>query len=295
MLLSLAGDSFSQGPSAAKADYSGLQISFSRAEIVDRDPENTYILIILKIANNSNTSVRYVAGDNRELSLEDDRGNRYYGMYAQQFPKSGLEIFPGEQEKVAYAFQKPDLGCSTLTIRFPKNSLQGIEQQKGISKDDAYVKILISVKDVIVWPKDKQRHESDFKKELNVDGLIFIVNDAFFWRRPDKEAPLGITFDFINALMTTRVDVNGNFSYSLTDNLGGIYKPVRPSGYWDKLKIMPERFPRVYPGESYQETVFFQSPPDNVEYLTFTINAASVGVKKEISVKIPADQIVDKK
>jgi hypothetical protein len=193
-----------------------------------------------------------------------------------------------------------------FTMSFSKNDLQGFEQAKGPSQDDGYIKIPIPVKDILIWPKAKERHESDFKKELNINGLVFIVNEAFVWRRPAgnvtvsssppaSPASFGITFNLINALMTNRVDVDGNFSFSLVDDSGNKYKAMKPSGYPLQLKVTPERFPRIYPGESYRETVFFEPPSDEMKYLLFTINATSVGIKKEISVKIPADEVAKQK
>jgi hypothetical protein len=234
--------------------------------------------------------------------LDDDLGKRYYGLYAQEFPESGIEILPGGQQKIGYAFQKPGLDCSMFTMSFSKYDLKGVEYIKSLYHDGGTIEISIPVRNIIVMPKVSERHETDLKKEININGLIFIVNEAFIWGGPARDgaarssppasgAYLGVTFDFINAQMTNRVDVNGDFSYSLADDLGNKYKSVRPSGYPRRLKNAPERYPRVYPKESYQETVFFEPPSDSIKYLVFTINAKAVGVKKEISVKIPADGI----
>lgn len=302
-LLSFLVSSFAQKSSPAIVEYSGLELSVAQAKIVDWDPANSYILVILRIKNNSNNTVRYAAKHQPELLLEDDLGKRYSGMYAQEAPAAGIEILPGEQQKIGFAFQKPDLGCSMFTMSFSKYDLQGLEHAKSLYQDDGSIKIPIPVSDVLVLPKATDRFESDFKKELNINGLMFIVNEAFIWRRPVSNVTtslslppasgvfLGITFDFINAQFVNRVDVNGNFLYSLVDDLGNKYRSMKPSGYPHKLKIRPERFPSVYPRESYQETVFFEPPSDAVKYLLFTINATSVGMKKEISVKIQADEI----
>jgi hypothetical protein len=302
-LLFFLAPNFAQKASPAIVEYSGLELSVAQAKIVDWDPANSYILVVLRIKNNSNNAVRYVAKHQRELLLEDDLGKSYYGMYAQEAPATGIEILPGEQQKIGYAFQKPDLGCNMFTMSFSKYDLQGLEQVKSLYQDDGSIKIPIPISDVLVLPKAKERHEADFKKELNINGLIFIVNEAFIWRRPVSNdttslllppaspAFLGITFDLINTLMTNRVDVKGDFLYSLVDDLGNKYRSMKPSGYPHQLKVRPERFPSVYPRESYQETVFFEPPSDTMKYLFFTINATSVGINKEISVKIPANEI----
>jgi hypothetical protein len=294
---------FAQNEAPVTVEYNGLELSVAKAEMVDWDPANSYILVILRIKNNSNKTVRYIAKYRGELSLVDDLGKSYYGIYAQEVPEAGLKIFSGEQQRIGYAFQKPDLNCSSFTMSFSKSDLQGLEQAKGNSQEGGSIKIPIPVKDILVLPKAKERHENDFKKELNIDGMIFIVNEAFIWRRPVRNdiilsspppaspALLGITFDFINKLMTTRVDIAGNFSYSLVDDLGNKYKSMRPTGYFNQMKVVPEHFPRIYPGELYQETIFFEPPSDTIKYLLFTINATSVGIKKEISVKIPAQEI----
>jgi hypothetical protein len=302
-LLFFLAPNFAQKSSPAIVEYSGLELSVAQAEIVDWDPANSYILVILRIKNNSNNTVRYVAKHERDLLLEDDLGKSYYGLYAQELPEAGIKILSGDQQKIGFAFQKPDLDCSMFTMSFSKYDLQGLEHVKSLYQDDGSIKIPIPVSDVLVPPKATDQHESDFKKELNINGLVFIVNEAFIWRQPVSNdtaplslppasgASLGIAFDFINARIVNRVNVNGNFSYSMVDDLGNKYKSMRPSGYPHKLKVRPERFPSVYPRESYQETVFFEPPSDTMKYLVFTINATSVGIKKEISVKIPANEI----
>jgi hypothetical protein len=293
----------SYGQDTPSAVYDGLEFFVSKAEMVDWDPSNSYILIILKINNTGTKTVRFMAKYGRELSLDDDLGKHYYGAYAQNIPASGLGISPGEQQKVAFAFQKPDLNCSMFTMSFSKNDLQGLERSSGSAQDDGSIRIPIPVKRVLVWPKAKDRHESDFKKEININGLIFIVNEAFIWRRPVRNdtaaspsppaspASLGITFDLINTLMTNRVDAEGNFTFSMADDIGNKYKIVKPSGYSRQLKVLPERFPRIYPRESYRETVFFEPPSDEAKFLMFTIDASAVGISKEISIRIPAEEI----
>jgi hypothetical protein len=275
--------------------YKGIEFSVSKTEIVDKSKTDSYMLVLLRIKNTNDKPIRYVAAHVRELSLGDDRGNRYVGVYAQDVPEGGIEIYPGEEIRAGYAFQKPDLDCTTLTMSFSKNDLQGPDRAKNASRDEESIQIPIPVKRVIVRPKGTERHESEYRKGMNVDGLIFIVNEAFIWKGPAAPASMGVTFDFINSLMTKRVDVTSDFTYSLVDNLGHAYKSMRPVRYSRPLKVLPDRYPRVFPGETYQETVFFEPPADGLEYLVFTINAASVGIPKEISVKIPVSEIAQER
>jgi hypothetical protein len=296
----MSGVSFANEDSSDTVEDSGLEFSIAKAEIVNTGMASYgtprgyvrldgYLFVTIKVNNKSNKNFQYVPSYGHQISFDDDLGNQYYSIYLESYHDLGMPVLAGEATELKCAFQKPRLQAKILTLNFPRILLKGFEEAGGNENKEGIIKIPFPMEKIAAKASE---YEADFKKEVNVDGLVFFVNDASLVNSSSGMTSIAVTLKVVNGDNTKKIDLSEGFSYRMADNFSNEYRMIgESSGFGKKAKILPDRFPSFYPGESYTETVFFEPPIESVKFLIFKINASSVGIKNEIKINIPADMI----
>jgi len=109
----------------------------------------------------------------------------------------------------------------------------------------------------------------------------------------EKRSMIAVKFVFKNNDQTRKIDLGEGFKYELQDEFHNQYRSYdRPKNYFGSVKSTPRHFPSIYPGETFQEVVFFENPINKSTALTFSVNAANIGIEKEVALTIPSDKII---
>lgn len=314
----------------ASSEYQGVELNIIKAEIVNTkpkifgSPETTqmkldgYILIVLEMKNKGNVPIQYrstsfVHGPGK-LSLDDNLGGHYYRIITKEDVNQGMIIYPGETGLIKLGFQKPYTGTDHLILSFPKYNIWGKQAIELKEKDNYVVQVKLPMNSVTVRSKpEKQPYEIMFGEEFKKDGILIKVTnvqkgrwipksftESIYIRSPEKNAKkkkeipmIAISYQFKNDTETKKIDWLKEFKFNLIDEFDNEYRKYKKSIGYDQKKISDilEHFPSIHPGESFEETIFFEVPIERAKYITLMIDASNIGIQDTISVKIPVNEI----
>lgn len=128
------------------------------------------------------------------------------------------------------------------------------------------------------------------QQPVNIEGISFNITKVSYgqWVRPrqhlvndmvDHLGNDGETLSFIavsytieNGTPSRKIDLDGKFSYKLTDEFGNRYRALKkPDNFKDSVLAVSKNFPSLYPGETFGETLFFEAPVGNANVLKLLV------------------------
>lgn len=150
-----------------------------------------------------------------------------------------------------------------------------------------------------------------FSKERFVqDGLVFEIKEAEIYLRGSgleafhdleessfddtfPSACLAIRYHILNENQTKKLSMEERVDFSLQDEYDNNYSLLtKPDDYPKLTKSYEAGFPSLYPGQSFEEVIFFEAPILESRFLFLTIKAKGLGLNDDVIVKIPTQGIV---
>ena len=100
-----------------------------------------------------------------------------------------------------------------------------------------------------------------------------------------------IMVDLVNNSKIKKLNLADRWMYQLSDEFGNVYRQLQvPSDYVRPVVNPNEHYPSFYPGEKYEETVFFEPPVENSQQLSLTIDASKMGIPEPLLLTIPKER-----
>lgn len=141
-----------------------------------------------------------------------------------------------------------------------------------------------------------------YKKPFVQDGIsfqlkqisVFLTNTSGLDAgATDKSTPVFVVrYKMVNNNRTRKVDLKEPLVFDLQDEFGNTYGQLpQPGEYSGPVAMHDPNFPSLYPGESVQETLFFEAPIAGSCNLFLAVNAVSAGMHDGFVLKIPTKDI----
>ncbi len=142
-----------------------------------------------------------------------------------------------------------------------------------------------------------------------VDSISFKINKVSYgqWSKPrhhmindmvehknlgsEELSYIAISYTMTNMNKTKKVDLDGNFNYSLFDNFGNRYRPMRkPDNFKTSVLIVSKNFPSLYPNEVYGETLFFEAPIPTANNLMLSIASENMKLSRPVELSFTPEE-----
>ena len=122
---------------------------------------------------------------------------------------------------------------------------------------------------------------------------IFLTNSQSFSAEGMPRMPvLAIRYRLVNNNPTKKINLDEPLKFMLSDEFQNQYRSVpSPSDYVEPLAKYPSSFPSLYPGEKFEEVIFFEAPISESRALFLRVNADNLGMENDFIVKIPTQRI----
>ena len=136
-------------------------------------------------------------------------------------------------------------------------------------------------------PKSPKLYDVQLGEPYQKNDLVLIVENAQI-----TAGALGIRYRFINNNVTKKIDLGQKFKFSLSDEYRNYYQGLKPpADYPHVVSVYPAHFPSLYPGEEYEETIFFEAPIAQSSFLFLTVDITPAKLSDAVTIRIPMDQV----